>query len=78
MMAFGQAEQLYASAAEGIGDTIAEAQQEIGAAPAKRTSRRRGSERGCLGTPRFCIMWATAEPTSRAAVAVSTRWARFP
>jgi Protein of unknown function (DUF5132) len=29
MMAYGQAEQLYASAAEGIGDIVAEAREEI-------------------------------------------------
>jgi hypothetical protein len=44
MMAYGQAEQLYASAAESIGDIIAEVQQEVGAAPRKTLADGNGSQ----------------------------------
>jgi Protein of unknown function (DUF5132) len=45
LIAYRQAEQLYAGAIEGVGDIVAEAQQEVGATtpvkgdPARRTSR---------------------------------------
>jgi hypothetical protein len=42
VMAYRQAEQLYAGAVEGVGDIIAEAQQEVGGT----TSARRQAERG--------------------------------
>ena len=37
MIAYQQAEQLYARAVEGIGDIVAEAQQEIGATTSAQT-----------------------------------------
>jgi len=44
MMAYRQAEQIYAGAVEGIGDIIAEAQQEVGAPPAKNLANGSGSQ----------------------------------
>jgi len=44
MMAYRQAEQIYTGVVEGIGDIIAEAQQEVGAAPAKTLAGRHKSQ----------------------------------
>jgi hypothetical protein len=46
MMAYRQAEQIYAGAVEGMGDIIAEAQQEVGAPPAKNRVKGSGSQAG--------------------------------
>jgi len=44
MIAYQQTEHIYAGAVEGIGDIIAEAQQEVGAPPAKNLANGSGSQ----------------------------------